>query len=58
MGILFKVYATILQGKLEEEVETRRLVPDVQAGFRRERSTIDNLYILNYGGEADVEKKE
>jgi len=44
----YKIYAEILRGRLEKEVEERKLVPDSQAGFRSGRSTIDNIWMLNH----------
>ena len=44
----YKVYAAILSDKLRQEVEEKCLLPDSQAGFRKSRSTIDNIYALNY----------
>ena len=44
----YKVYTYILSVRLVKEVEELGLLPDGQAGFRKKRSTIDNIYILNY----------
>lgn len=47
-NISYKLYAKILNSRLEEYVEENHLLPDTQNGFRRHRSTIDNIYILNH----------
>lgn len=38
----------LLNDKLNEELERRKIVPETQPGFRSGRSTIDNIKILNY----------
>lgn len=44
MNPIYKLYAIIVQKKLKEKM----IIPDCQEGFRKGRSTMDNLYILNY----------
>lgn len=44
----YKIYAKILRKRLEEYMEKKGLIPDSQAGFRKGRSTIDNIFILNH----------
>jgi len=44
----YKIYAKVLRCKLEREVKERKLVPDSQAEFRRGKSTIDNVWVLNH----------
>ena len=44
----YKVYASILTKRISDEVEDKGLLPESQAGFRKSRSTIDNIYALNY----------
>ena len=44
----YKLYASILHSRLERFVEEQNLLPDGQNGFRKGRSTIDNIYILNH----------
>ncbi|XP_024884072.1 uncharacterized protein LOC112462473, partial [Temnothorax curvispinosus] len=44
----YKIYAEILRNRLELEVERLGLLPESQAGFRRGRSTMDNVFILNH----------
>jgi len=44
----YKIYAEVLRNRLEKEVEVMGLIPESQASFRKRRSTIDNIFILNY----------
>lgn len=50
----YKIYAINLQERLEREVEEKRILPETQAGFRKERNTMDNIYILNYAIGKDI----
>ncbi|XP_070522902.1 golgin subfamily A member 6-like protein 22 [Cardiocondyla obscurior] len=43
----YKVYASVLEGKIREEVEEKKIVPQSQAGFRRYMGTLDQIYVLN-----------
>jgi len=40
----YKIYVEVV--RLEREVETKDMTPDNQTRFRRERSTLDNIFIL------------
>lgn len=55
----YKIYASVVANRLIEEAEKKRILPEWQAGFRKERGTIDNVYVLNYvvGRELEKEKK-
>jgi len=44
----YKIYAEILRNRLELEAERLGLLPESQGGFRRGRSTMDNVFILNH----------
>ena len=44
----YKIYAEILRNRLDKEVEEKGLLPESQAGFRRQRSTLDNIYTLTH----------
>lgn len=48
MYLAYKIYAEILRSRLEEEIEKRKLLPESQGGVRKERGTIDNIFILNH----------
>jgi hypothetical protein len=43
-----KVYAMIVEERLMKEMNERGALPDEQAGFRKGRGTMDNVYILNH----------
>lgn len=42
MDILCKVNATIVLQKLEEEIQKKNVLPDIQTGLRKERNIVDN----------------
>ena len=44
----YKLYTEVILGRLEGEVEEKKLLPEGQAGFRKKRSTVDNVYILSH----------
>lgn len=44
----YKIYAEILRKRLEKKTELKGMLPEGQAGFRKGRSTIDNIFILNH----------
>lgn len=48
MSTAYKVYAAVLANRLRKEIEEKELVPESQAGFRKERGIIDNIYCVNY----------
>jgi len=43
----YKIYAEVMRNRLEEKAEEKNLVPENQAGFKKGRATIDNVFILN-----------
>ena len=44
----YKIYAEIIRRRLEKIVEQKGLLPESQAGFRKGRSTLDNIFILDH----------
>ena len=52
----YKIYATILGNRLTEEAEDKKIIPEWQAGFRKGRGAIDNIYVLNYVIGRELEK--
>jgi hypothetical protein len=41
----YKLYSSILSEKMKIEIEEKGVIPDSQAGFRKERGTMDNVGI-------------
>lgn len=50
------MYTDIIREKLEKEVEKKELLPEGQAGFRKGRSTLDNIYVLTHLVQREKEK--
>src|SRR5690349_10472420 len=46
LSVVGKIYTQILNDRLYEDCEKNNLFCDEQAGFRKGRSTIDQLFIL------------
>lgn len=46
MATAYKIYTDIIRKRLVLEIEEKKILPDNQAGFRKGKSTIDNIYIL------------
>ena len=46
-NVIAKIWAQILAERMQKEVEEKRILPDSQSGFRKNRSTLDNIYILD-----------
>lgn len=44
----YKIYTEVIRSKLEMGVEENGLLPDFQSGFRKRKSTLDNIFVLNY----------
>lgn len=44
----YKIFAKVLTGRLEMEVERKKILPESQGGFRKGRETINNIFILNH----------
>lgn len=58
LNTAYKIYAMIIEERLKQEIEKGKILPDTQAGFRKNRSTMDNIYILNYALEKKINKKK
>jgi len=52
------VYAAALAERLREEVEGKGILPQSQAGFRRDMGIIDQIYVLNYLINRKIKEKE
>jgi len=46
LSVLGKLYAAVLNERVTEWIESRGILVEEQAGFRRNRSTVDQLFIL------------
>lgn len=58
MSSAYRIYATILMGRLKEEIERGGIIPPNQTGFREEMGTINNIYVLNYLVNKQLGKKK
>lgn len=54
----YKIYAMVLEKRLMRDVEEKQILHDSQAGFRKERGTIDNIYTLNYAVQQEISRKQ
>lgn len=54
----YKLFASILNTRLETVVEEKGMLPDTQNGFRRNRCTMDNIYILNHIAQKYLSKRK
>jgi len=44
----YKIYAEVMRKRMEKIMEEKKMIPESQAGFRKGRSTIDNIFALNH----------
>lgn len=51
-------YTMVLAEKLRKEVERKGIVPENQTRFIRGMGTIDNIYVLNYVINRQLDRKE
>lgn len=54
----YKVYAEILRKRLDKKVEDKGMLSESQTGFRKHRSTIDNIYTLTHIIQREQEKEK
>jgi len=54
--IKFTHFATVLANRLEKEIEEKGIIPEWQAGFRKNKGVIDNIYTLNYIMGREIER--
>lgn len=47
----------MLAERLRREIEKKEMLPEVQAGYRKRREVIDNIYTLNYVVEREITKR-
>ena len=48
MPVSYKIYVEVLRKRLEDQVEEKGSIPHNQTGFRKGMGTVDNIYVLNY----------
>ena len=48
VNVIYKLYAQVICTRLTKHCEDNGLLPDCQNGFRKRRSTIDSIYVLNH----------
>jgi hypothetical protein len=53
----YKLYVSLLSEKMKKEIEENGVVPDSQAGFRKARRTMGNVYILDNLAKSEQKKK-
>lgn len=53
----YKVYAEILRNRLDQEMESKDMLPDTQMGFRKGRGTIDAIYVLKHVAEKELRRE-
>jgi len=44
----YKIYAELIRKRIEEQAERKGCLPDTQFGFRKKKSTMDNIFILSH----------
>lgn len=55
---IYKLFAQIICNRLTKETEATRILPQTQSGFRKGRSTIDNIYILDTCANLQINSKK
>lgn len=46
-----------IRSRLEKEVERKKLLPESQARFRKGRSTMDNIFVLDHLIQREKQRK-
>lgn len=57
MPSLYKIYTTTLAERLRKEVERKEMISPNQTRFRRGMGTLNDIYVLNYLVNRQLEKK-
>lgn len=57
MPTLYKIYASVLADRISWEIESKKIIPENQTGFRKGMGTLDNIYVINYQVNKNLEKK-
>ncbi|XP_018354158.1 PREDICTED: uncharacterized protein LOC108755573 [Trachymyrmex septentrionalis] len=57
LNTAYKIYTNILtERSLKNDVESKQILPEVQAGFREERSMMVNIYVLQHIVEKELKE--
>lgn len=48
LNTAYKIYAAVLAERLIKEVKQKNILSETQAGFRKQRGTMDNIVLLNH----------
>lgn len=56
LSTAYKLYAGILYERLKADIEEEKILGDTQAGIRKDRCTIDNVYIMQHVIEKELKK--
>ncbi|XP_066590571.1 trichohyalin-like [Prorops nasuta] len=55
MDTAAKMYAGVLGERLEKEMEKKKMIGEGQAGFRKGRGVMENVFVLNYVVNREIE---
>lgn len=55
---VYKIYAKVLRRRLEEWIDRKELLSESQGGFRRDRRTMDNIFILKHVVQSEGRKED
>ncbi|XP_017879159.1 trichohyalin-like, partial [Ceratina calcarata] len=57
LNTAYKIYAAVLNERIKKNLEDEQSLDDTQAGFRRHRGVVDNVYILQHVVEKELKRK-
>lgn len=49
------MYASILVKRLTEDIEAKEVIPDNQAGFRKDRGALENIFVLRHTTDKEIQ---
>ncbi|XP_025836680.1 uncharacterized protein LOC112906565 [Agrilus planipennis] len=58
MNTGYKIYAEILRKRLEKELEDKKALGETQMGYRKNKGTIDAIYIVKTAIEEEIKKEK
>lgn len=56
MTALYKIYLMVLTERIKKDCEEKRIIPQNETGFRKGMGIIDNIYVINYLVNKQLEK--